>query len=117
MQLWHGELPENLDGQRLATPGLAETLRGIFFSLSCGQNRPAKSAAVDAAREELQFHRYEKALIDLGYRRGRSGGNGRLRADKETGGASEGRASRRAFRPSRIGSAVSRRAVHSADHV
>jgi hypothetical protein len=36
------------------------------------------------------FRRYEKALINLGYRGGRSGWNGRLRPDKEAGGSGEG---------------------------
>ena len=87
-----------LNRQRLATPGFAEALRRLFFSLSCAQNRPAQSAAVDAVREEFRFSRYEKAFINLGYRRGRSGRNGWLRPDKEAGGSGEGGAGRCAFR-------------------
>ena len=81
------------------------------------QDRFARSAAVDAVREEFQFRRYEKGVIKLRNRRGRSGWNGWLRADKEASGAGEGGARRFTFRPSRFGHAVSRRAVHAADHV
>src|SRR6266513_1043421 len=117
MQLRRVELPANSNRQRLATPGLAKALCRIFFRLSCVQDRFARSAAVDAVSEEFQFRRYEKGVIKLGNRRGRSGWNGWLRADKEAGGAGEGGAGRCAFRSSRLGIAVCRRAVHAADHV
>src|SRR5436190_23505906 len=102
MQLQRLELPANSNRQRLATPGLAKALCRIFFRLSCVQDRFARSAAVGAVREEFQFRRYEKDVIKLRYRRGRSGWNGRLRPDKEAGGSGEGGASRCAFRPSRL---------------
>src|SRR6266702_7142881 len=63
------------------------------------------------------FCRYEKAVIELGDRRGRSGWNGWLRADKKAGGAGEGGTRRLTFRPSRLGLALSRRAVHAANYV
>src|SRR5947208_12562348 len=63
------------------------------------------------------FCRYEKAVIELGNRRGRSGWNGWLRADKEAGDAGEGGTRRCAFRSSRLGLALSRRAVHAANYV
>jgi len=81
------------------------------------QDRFARSAAVDAVREEFQFRRYEKGVIKLRNRRGRSGWNGWLRADKKAGGAGEGGTRRFTFRSSRLGLAVCRRAVHAADHV
>src|SRR5437763_3926628 len=117
MQLQRLELPANSNRQRLATPGLAKALCRIFFRLSCVQDRFGRSAAVDAVREEFQFRQYEKAVIELGNRRGRSGWNGWLRADKEAGDAGEGGASRCAFRSSRLGLALSRRAVHAANYV
>jgi len=63
------------------------------------------------------FLRYEKVLITFVYRWGRSGRNGRMRPGKETGGAGQGGVGRFAFRSSRAGYAVCRRAVHIANHV
>ena len=40
------------------------------------QDRFARSAAVEAVREEFRFRRYEKKVIELGYRRGGSDRNG-----------------------------------------
>src|SRR5262245_11640576 len=108
MQLRCACLPENFNRQRLATPRLAEALRGIFFRLSCAQNRPALSAATDAVRDEFLLRRYEQAFIELGHRRNRFGWNGWLRADKKAGGAGEGGVDRFAVRSSRLGHAVSR---------
>ena len=59
-----------LTGKDWQRPEFAEALCRLFFSLSCPQNRPAESAAVDAVREKFRFSRYEKALINLGYRSG-----------------------------------------------
>ncbi len=81
------------------------------------QDRFARSAAVDAVREDSGFCRYEKAVIELGNGRSRSGWNGWLRADKKAGGAGEGGTRRFTFRSSRLGLAVSRRAVHAANYV
>src|SRR5512132_4287790 len=64
---------KTLTGKDWQRPGFAAPLRRLFFSLSRSQNQHAKSAAVDAVREEFRFRRYEKALINLGYRRGGSG--------------------------------------------
>src|SRR4030095_3975550 len=100
MQLRRACLPEDLNRQRLATPGFAEALCRLFFSLSCAQNSPTRSAAVDTVCGEFRFRRYEKFLIKLGHRRGRSGGNGWLRPDKEAGGNGAGGADRFAVRPS-----------------
>src|SRR3954465_7986965 len=98
MQLRRGELPTNPHRQRLAAPGFAEALHWLFFSLSCAQNCLSKSSAIDGVREKLRFHPYEKAVSNLDYRRGDSGRNGWLRADKETSPAGQGGAGRCAFR-------------------
>ena len=108
---------KTLTGKDWQRPDLQKRYAGYFSAYLARKIALLESAAVDAVREEFRFSRYEKAVIKLGYRRGRSGRNGWLRADKEAGGASEGGAGRCAFRSSRLGLAVSRRAVHAADHV
>src|SRR5262249_20449030 len=100
MRLPRAELSKNSNRQRLAARGFAEALRGLFFSLSCAQNRPARSPSVDAVSEQFQFPRYEKVFVNFGHRNGGSGRNGWLRPGKEAGGAGEGRADRFAFLPS-----------------
>ena len=108
---------KTLTGKDWQRPDLQKRYAGYFSAYLARKIALLKSAAVDAVREEFRFSRYEKALINLGYRRGRSGRNGWLRPDKEAGGSGEGGAGRCAFRSSRLGHAVSRRAVHAADHV
>lgn len=56
-------MPENLNRQRLATPGLAETLRRLFFSLSCAENSLPKTAAVDVARKSFNSVDMKKLLL------------------------------------------------------
>src|SRR6266404_5313821 len=79
--------------------------------------RSVNNGFSEVRREQFRFLRYEKVFITLVYRRGRSGGNGGLRPGKETGGAGQGGGGRFAFRSSRAGYAVCRRAVHAANHV
>src|ERR1044071_7274091 len=63
MQLRSVALPANSYGKRLATPGLAEAIRRLFFRLSRSQNQLARSAAVDGVREEFNSVDMKKFLV------------------------------------------------------
>src|SRR5262245_1525160 len=102
MQLRRAALPENFNRQRLATPGSTEAVRGIFLGLSFAQNYVAEYPMLITAQPYSDLS-YEKVSVQFIDRSGRSGRNGRLRPDKETGGAREGGANGFAFRSSRAG--------------